>query len=175
VSLVTVTSSASSLSPRVWVEDERLVAETSTLSQVLLLGSSKRRVVVDPRADTLTLYTRGFWLFRRTVTLRFSDISHFEYRFGSVATGWDVLGNVHDSLESYSVSAALYHGEEVYLISFRGAGAAQTGVLGVLMGDSLVDFQGDQGSRSLGFIDALQAFTGIGLSKRSRPKRLMFG
>jgi hypothetical protein len=61
------------------------------------------------------------------------------------------------------------------LISFRGAGSAHTGALGVLMGDSVVDFQGDQGSRSLGFIDALQAFTGIGLSKRSRPKRLISG
>jgi hypothetical protein len=44
-----------------------------------------------------------------------------------------------------------------------------------MKGDSVVDFQGDQGSRSLGFIDALQAFTGIGLSKRSRPKRLISG
>jgi hypothetical protein len=143
------------------------------LSQVLLLGSSCRRVVVDPRSDTITLKTRSLWFFRKTVTLRYSDISHFEYRYGSLATSWDFLGNVHDSLESYSVSAALHRGEEVYLISFRGAGSAQTGALGVLLGDSVVDFQGDQGSRSLGFIDALQAFTGIGLSKRARPKRLV--
>jgi hypothetical protein len=175
VSLVTVTSSASSLSPKVYVEGDRLIAETSTLSQVLLLGSSKRRVEVDPRADTITLHTRTLWLFRKTVTLRFSDVSHFEYRYGSLATSWDILGNVHDSLESYSVSAALHRGEDIYLISFRGAGSAHTGALGVLRGDSVVDFQGDQGSRSLGFIDALQAFTGIGLSKRSRPKRLISG
>jgi hypothetical protein len=175
MSLVTVTSSASSLSPKVWVEDDRLIAETSTLSQVLLLGASKRRVEVDPYRNTLTLQTRSFWLLRRSVTLSLHDISHFEYRYGSMATSWDFLGNVHDSLESYSVSASLHRGEELYLISFRGAGSAQTGVLGVLMGDSAVDFQGDQGSRSLGFIDALQAFTGIGLSKRARPKRLIGG
>ena len=171
MSLVTVTSPLHSLSPKVWMEGDTLIAETSTLSKVLLLGASKRRVLVDPHAETITLETRSLWALHNSQVIRFSDLSHFEYRYGSMATSWDFLGNIHDSLEAYSVSAALNDRSEVYLISFRGAGSAQTGAVGVLLGDSIVDYQGDQGSRSLGFIDALQELTGKGLSKNAKVKR----
>ena len=171
VSLISISSPLHTLAPKVWVEDGCLVARTSIASQIFLLGSSSRRVTVDPRADTITVEARNLWALRSEQTIHIRDISHFEYRYGSLATSWDIVGNIHDSLESYSVSASLYDRSEVFLIAFRGAGSANTGVLGVMMGDSLVDYEGDQGATSLSYIDSLQSFTGKGLSRNAKVKR----
>lgn len=171
MSLISISSPFSSLAPKVWVEDECLIARTSLVSQIFMLGSAARRVTVDPRDDTITIESRALWLWHREETLHFADISHFEYRYGSLSTSWDLLGNVHDSLESYSVTATLHDRSEVFLIAFRGAGSVTTGVTGVLMGDSIVDYEGDQASSSLSYIDSLQAFTGIGLSKNAKVRR----
>jgi hypothetical protein len=171
MSFVTVTSRFSAVNPKVWIDGDALHARTNLFLQLLCLFFWCKTVVVDRRARVMTIHWRYFWFLRRTGDIAFDDITHFEYRYGSIATAWSWFGHVHDSLEQFSIDAALTDRTEMRLFSFRGQGAHQTGAVGVLLGDSAIDFQGDQGARSLAYIDLLQEFTGKGLSRFSRGGR----
>lgn len=165
---IVVESSFSALNPKVWFDDGKLCARTNLFLQVLSLGSWKKLVEVDPQARRVTIHRRFLWILERTVEISFDEISHIAYRHGSIATSWDILGNVHDSLEAFSVDLVLHDKSEARLFSFRGEGAHSTGVTGMLLGDSLIDHQGDQGARSLAYVDAIQELTGKGLSPAPR-------
>lgn len=171
MSLVTVKSSAAATAPKVWIEDGALIARTSLLWQVLSLFSWCKTVVVDPRDETVVVTWRFLWGLTKSRTVRFRDISHIEYRYGSLATAWDLFGNTQDRVERYTVDLALTDNDELHLFSFAGEGSATTGAVGVLLGDSLVDVEGDQGKQSLGYVDAIQEMTGKGLSKFSKPNK----
>jgi hypothetical protein len=143
-----------------------LYARTAILSQILMLGFAGRTVVADSKRRMLTITSRMFWILESKTELRFDEISHFEYRFGSLATSWDMWGKVHDSLESYSIAAVRKNGTEEHVISFRGEGSASTGISGVIFGgDDPIDYEGDQGGSSLGFLESLQSITKKGLGK----------
>lgn len=165
-----VTSPFSAVNPKVSFEDGVLRARTNLFLQVLSLFSWNKRVVVDAEARTITVKRRYLWILQSETEIGFDDISHIEYRYGSLTTSFDWLGNAQDVLESFSVDLALHDGSEHRLFSFRGDGARSTGAVGVLLGDSLVDYQGDQAKRSLSYVDALQELTGKGLSKNARGR-----
>jgi hypothetical protein len=170
MSFVTVTSRFSAVNPKVWIDEGVLHARTNLFLQLLCLFLWRKTVVVDPRARLLTVSWRYLWFFQRTGEIAFDDITHFEYRYASVATSWSWFGQVHDSLEQFTIDAALNDNTEMRLFSFRGEGAHNTGALGVLMGDSVFDVQGDQEKRSLAYIDLLQEFTGKGLTRGARRR-----
>ncbi|MFO0553392.1 MAG: hypothetical protein U0271_33720 [Polyangiaceae bacterium] len=166
-----VESGFSALNPKVWFDEGKMLARTNLLFQVLSLASWCKHVEVDPKARVVTVRRRFLWLLERTTEVPFAEISHIAYRYGSLATSWDILGRVHDSLESYSIALVLTDGSEVSLFSFRGEGSASTGLSGMLLGDSLIDYQGNQGARSLAYIDALQELTERGLSPHAKPRK----
>ncbi|MFO0615473.1 MAG: hypothetical protein U0414_22965 [Polyangiaceae bacterium] len=168
MSLITVTSPLSALNPKVWVEEGRLHARTNLFLMILCLFFWQRTVIVDRRERTVLVRSRFLWLLENTRVIPFSEIDHLYYRYNRVSTGWDMMGRDTDSLESFSVGLSLEDGSEVNLLAFRGDGTGMTGVSGVLMGDSLVDTEGDQEGASLGFVDQLQRFTGKSLGKRRR-------
>jgi hypothetical protein len=168
MSFVLVTSPALALSPKVWFVDGCLHARTSLLSQVLMLGFAGRTVVADSKRRMLTITSRFFWILESKTELRFDEISHFDYRFGSLATSWDLWGKVHDSLESYSITAVRKNRTEEHVLSFRGEGSASTGLAGVILGsDDPIDYEGDQGASSLGYLESLQSITRKGLGRPS--------
>lgn len=178
MSLVTVTSPLHAIAPRVSWDGDRLCACTSRFWQGATLGAWRKEVIVDPTARTVSIHTRTFWLANDTVVVPFDAISHVAYRHAGFATGWiggfgtgSLHGAATDGVESYSVALALHDRDEIHLFSFMGGDSHETGVAGVLLGDSLVDVRGDQQERSLRYVDALMALTGKGLSSRSRPHR----
>lgn len=172
MSLVTVKTSAAATGPTVWMEGPVLCARTSLVWQVLSLGAYRKQVEVDPRARTVTILRRVLWLLSFERVVPFDEISHIEYRFASMATSWSLWIGARDAVESFSISLALGDRSEISLFSFAGEGARMTGVRGVLFGDSVVDFEGDQKDRSLGYLEALMELTGKGLSRLSKPRRV---
>ncbi len=171
MSLVQVTSRLSAVNPKVAFDDGVLTARTNLFLQVLSLFLWKKTVVVDAAASTVIIKRRYLWLIERVTEVPFSDISHIEYRYASLTTSWDMLGNAHDALERFTVDLALHDGEEERLFSFRGEGAKSTGPVGVFLDDSVVDVRGDQAERSLSYVDLLMELTGKGLSKTARQSR----
>ena len=174
MSLGASTVSFLSLGPRVETQGRKLHARTHLLWQVLTLGAYGRTVIVCPRRRTIRIHTRLFWLPRER-TIRFDEVERLDYRFGSMGTSWGWTSDgygAHDSMETFSVSLVLYRGNErVPLFSWIGEGARTTGWTGVLTGDSLIDFEGDQEASSKGFVARLQEVSGIPL--RRDPSRLV--
>jgi hypothetical protein len=68
-----------------------------------------------------------------------------------------------DTLEHFEVELVLKNDEHLPLFSFVGDGERMTGLLGVAMGDSLVDFQGEQEAESLRFVRELERLTRLPL------------
>jgi len=77
--------------------------------------------------------------------------------------GWMTAFQRQDSVESYTVGLKMKDTEELPLFSFRGEGANMTGIGGVLMGDDLVDFEGDQEDTSRAFLDLMKQTLSLGL------------
>jgi hypothetical protein len=169
-------SSFLSLSPEVRVDElDRLVARSALLVQLLTLFSFARTVTVDRKRRVVELETRFLWLARTRRAIRFDEISHLSYGYGSLATSFGFLG-VHDRMERFSVGLVLHDDTTVHVFDFSGEGHGDpTGVLGVLLdGDSLLDFAGTQEAQSLSFVELLMKVTGKGLSKdRPAAHRLM--
>ncbi|HVJ88311.1 MAG TPA: hypothetical protein VM580_00805 [Labilithrix sp.] len=170
MSLVTVSSEWSSVNPKIWFEGKALHIRTNLFLQILGLFFWEKTVIVDPTRETFTIQKRYLWFLQSAVEIPFRDVSHFEYGYSSLPTSWSITGATFDRLESYSVALALHDRSEVPLFSFRGSGAVNTGALGVLLGDSLVDCEGVQRQESRAFIDLLQDLTEKGLSKYSNRK-----
>ncbi|MFN7696688.1 MAG: hypothetical protein ACK6CU_11140 [Deltaproteobacteria bacterium] len=159
-----------SVSPDVEIDAlDRLVARSSPLVRVLTLFSFERTVTVDRKRQVVHLETRFLWFGRSKRAIRFDEISHLSYRYGSLWTSIGFLG-VKDRVERFSVGLVLRDESEVHVFDFSGEGHGDpTGVVGVLLdGDSLVDFAGAQEAQSLSFIELLMKVTGKGLSK-DRP------
>lgn len=171
MSLVTVKTSAAAATPRVWMEGPVLCARTALLWQFVSLGSYCKHVEVSPIERTISIRTRLLWVLQTERELSFDDVSHIEYRFSSMVTSWSVWRGARDTVEQFSIALALHDRSEVALFDFDGDGARNTGWLGVLAGDSIVDLQGDQKERSLSYLDALMELTGKGLSRFSKPRR----
>ncbi len=167
LSLRTFQSSWGAISPKVWNEGRTLYARTALLWMLLTLFAWRKEVRVNAVSKTILIQWRILWLFKKERAIHFKDISHLDYSFGSMSTAWDWFGNSHDQIESYRVGLVLNNRDEIHLFSFMGEGAINTGLIGVLAGDSLYDIQGDQGDRSLGYIDALRAATNKELSPPS--------
>lgn len=168
MSLFEITSPLHAINPKVWNEGRSLHAKTARTIQLLLLGFWCKTVVVDPVQERILITKRYLWFLKSESAYRFSEVSHFDYGFSSLATSWSIFGEATDQVESYSVALVLHNRKEVPLLAFRGEGSIRTGMSGVLLhGDSFIDLQGDQGQKSLRYIDLIQDLTGKGLSKPS--------
>ncbi len=178
MSLVTITSPLAALTPKVWWDGDRLCARTSKAWQAASLGSWCQEVIADPTARVVEIHKRYLWLASSVTEVPFDAISHIEYRHVDFATDWlggprgsYFRGTATDGMESYSVTLALRDRDEIHLFSFQGEDAHQTGVAGVILGDSIVDTRGDQQEKSLRYVDSLMEVTQKGLSNRSRPRK----
>lgn len=169
MSLFVYESSWLSVEPRVWVEGDTLRGRASLLLRLLSLFSYDRCLTVDRVARTVTVDSRWLWFSQQTHTVRFEEIARIEYKFASIGTSWSFGVGRTNQLESFSVNLVLQgEPEPLRLFSFRGDGAVSTGLVGVLLGDSIFDGQGTQESSSRRFVDILSQFTGATLGQPSR-------
>jgi len=158
-----------SLAPEVLAGNGWLRARTHGFWVALSLFSYRRELHVDAKRQLFTLRERRFWS-TSTLEVSFGAVAHIEYGFddwttsaiSSVESGRFTLRGA-DSVERFRVALVLKTGTRVPLFAFVGDGERMTGVAGVLMGDSVVDFTGEQETESLAFVKQLQRLTGLSL------------
>jgi hypothetical protein len=165
MSIGIVTTNLLAKNPAVFREGDRAVARTNWWLQLLTLFSYRKQVIIDRRRKQIEIDTRAFWFFRWKTRIPFSRIERLSYGFAAFGTEWGAFWERTDQVESFTVGLVLRAPEETLdLFSFRGEGSVQTGWTGVLLGDSLVDFEGDQADASRSFVRILQEFTGASLT-----------
>ena len=162
MSLFRARTSLLSIAPKVESHGRALVVQTAFLLRLLSLFSYDRVVRIDMARERITIDTRRFWLWSSRREVPFSRISYIDYAFKSWGTSWVGFWRWgierSDQVESFRVGVALKDPEElVPIASFRGEGSAMTGGMGVLLGDSIVDAEGDQEESSLSFVDVLES------------------
>ncbi len=158
-----------SVTPTLTLAEDWLHASTSPLWVALSLGSYRRQLHVDARTGRIIVRERRYWLTRET-RLAFGDVAHIEYGFASTSTsffgtysaGRATLQSA-DSIERFHIGLVLKDGRQLPLFSFVGDGEKMNGLLGVLLGDSIIDFSGEQEDDSYAFVKALQDLTGLQL------------
>ena len=155
MSVIRIQSSIYSTGPSFHYDGNRLVARTRWWHQLLTLWGYSRRLIVDKQTGWFDLSVRRFWFFKTHHTLRFNRITHVDFEFGSIATAVDHRGRAMDSLERFSVTVVLDTGERLDLFGFAGDGANMRGVSGLMLGDSLVDYEGTQEDDSRAFVRSL--------------------
>lgn len=156
VSLLSAKSSFLSIKPRVEDTSRFVSVRTNGFLRFLSLWSYDYLVEIDVDRRRIDVSRRLLWAFTRTRTIEFDAVDQVDYRYSSRGTSWSYFRR-NDSVETYRISLILAgSGERVPVASFRGEGAVMTGVGGVLRGDSLVDWQGDQQDASRALFDRLK-------------------
>lgn len=158
-----------SVAPSLTLGEHWLRAVTNVAWVVLSLFSYRRELHVDARTRRITLRERRLW--STTVTrVDFDAIDHIEYGYTDLTTSlftsvdaWRLSLQSADNIEHFRVGLKLKDGRQLPLFSFIGDGEKMNGLLGVLMGDSLIDFTGEQEDDSYAFVKALQDVTALQL------------
>lgn len=173
MSVFQVKSGLLTLGPRVWHRGGRLYVRTSRLLRLLSLWSHSRTVVVDPKMRRVEIHSRDLWAWTRHRLIPFARIDHLDYRYGSLPTSFSMFHGTTDRVEKFTIEVVLENGEQVHLASFRGEGAAMTGMSGVLLGgDAMIDYAGNQEAASRDLVELLVDTIGVPLGKRLGSARV---
>lgn len=152
-----------SICPHIQKRDGRLIATSAWTWQLLTLGGSYRRVVVDPARKDLTIDRRMFWFFRRRRRIRFDAIEGVTYGYDDIAYTTP-LTTSHESSDLFSVGLRLYSAEEVHLFHFHGEGTfSNDGPWPdwAYWEHYLLDFTGTQEPESRAFAELLSKMIGV--------------
>lgn len=153
-------------SPRVWRDSGNLYARTSRWYQFLNLGSYCRTVQVARTLRHVIIKVRRLWFLTRSTAVSFDRIAYID------RCHWDVVKSIGLTTEGFSatdvtevwyVRAVLRDSAEpINLFRFIGDGSRLTGWFGVLFGgDSIVDLEGVQESKSGAYARLVAEFTGV--------------
>lgn len=139
MSLYTVTSSFLSLKPRVTRTADRLVLESTFGYRLCYLFACAHKIEFDAVSRRVSVVQRSWW-FREHKDLFYFDLVEEVGFIGKEYVG--VRGR--DQYEQVWLALKLKtRREPVKLASFEGEGSRETGIFGVLFGDSIIDFRGD--------------------------------
>jgi len=152
-------------SPRVWKDANNLYARTSRWYQYLSLCSYARTVLVSKTNREIIIRVRTFWLFTKSTVIPFDQIDFID------RSHWDVMrsaGFTTEGLGATDVTAVYYvrvftktSAIPISLFRFIGAGLRMTGWFAVILGgDSIVDFEGLQDSKSEAYAKLVAEYTG---------------
>jgi len=161
LSLVVARSNLLSLSPKTRKIGRRLTSRTNFLLRLLTLLSYDRVVTIDGARGEVVIDTTWLWFFKRQKKIPFTRIAAVLYNLRTFGTDWGFFTGFTDQYETYAVGLNLQSPhEDVELAAFRGEGSVSTGTTGVLLGDDIVDFSGDQEDTSRGFVEQLREIVG---------------
>ena len=164
----------SAVKPKVVIDSSGVHIRTNLFLQLLTLFFYARKVHVDNRRRRVEYTTRFFWLplFRNNVS--FQDIAYLDYEHSEIPLGWTWRGHTTNSLEQFRVVAVLKRDKsKITLAKFTGHAAGMTGLEGVLWGDGLVDFSGDQDQKSNALVEFLVKSTGLPLGEPLKATELL--
>lgn len=166
MSIRTYTSRLFSTHSGVKADPDVLHIWSPLLVRVLTLGLYRRDVWIDKRRENVRILTRFIVIPFRT-EIPFRRIVDIETGFKELWTSWGRTGffsmeyDAHDTMEKYEITLRLENPiENVLVYVSAGKGAAETGWKGVLLGDSLIDYQGKQEGAFHGVIDLVRQYVG---------------
>ena len=110
-----------SIGPNIREKDGRIIATTSVLVWLFTFGLYRRRVVIDPQRQTVTIHSRWLWFISRQRTIRFRDIAAITYGYEDLSLNGP-LTLAHDTYDSFTVGLRLVDESEFKLFTFHGDG-----------------------------------------------------
>ena len=157
-----------SILPRIKETNRVLSISNSFTQRLLTLFMHLQKVEIDWGRSRITIRTLWFLIRPTKVTIPFKDISHLDYDYEEFGRTFgftpDGIGK-HDSSEEYSVKVVTKNKKSHTICKFRGKNATMNGALGVILGDSLVDYAGVQEETSRAFVLQLCNRLGVSLGK----------
>lgn len=145
------------LCPRIRKDSGRIVATTAWRVRLLLLGTIRREIVIDPIGETISINSRYLWLIRLQRTVPFSEIQAVTYGYEDMSQG-SLLSFAHDSYDWFTVGLRLNSDLEMRLFNFIGDGTfSNNGPFpDWFYWDNFVfDLSGSQENESRVFVDVL--------------------
>jgi hypothetical protein len=165
MSLFNQTLGLLTMKPKVWTEGEKLIGRCPLSLRLLTLFFYDKTVTVDRRIKLFKIESKILWIFKSHTIIPFKRIKSISYAYDSMSTSYSLLRGSMDEVENYSIYLELTNPEErLKVFNFFGEGAVNTGLTGVLCGDDIVDFKGDQEDTSRSYIDLLLQYTGKNLT-----------
>jgi hypothetical protein len=165
VSIWSLTVPWLAIKPTVRFHQGVLAARTPFILRLASLFGYERKLLVDTVRRNVWLRIRRYWLFREEQQVPFAAIEFIHYEYSRVST--DVSRAWHgpslaDSFNWFTVALAVKgRTDPLLLFRFAGEGAVMTGASGVLVGDSIIDIEGDQESASKDFVGHLRRCLGV--------------
>lgn len=155
MSLETITFNFLSLKPNIIELEDRIQAKSSFLQKLFYLFSCDRAVTFHREKRIIEIFRKSWWLKKTTDYVSYGDVNNVTFGFEN----WHDFGFDfwQDKYERIWVSLELKESGEIKpLVCFEGEGAKETGVLGTLLGDSMLDFRGNQGSAASEFYNTIK-------------------
>ncbi len=146
--------------PKIKLINGQVYSRSNFFISALILFVYFKQVRIDPKEDLIIKKKRFLWFLTHTTKIEFSRIRSIRYDFSEIATSWNAFFNVEDTMEFFKVYVVLHDDKWIKLWTFPGEGSAETGLWGVLQGDSMVDYEGTSAEDSRYFVELLQHFTG---------------
>jgi hypothetical protein len=134
--------------------------------RALSLFSYDRHLIVDPSTQVLWLLTRRHWIRSTFDVVPFRKVIHVIYKFARLPTWIGIVPRAEftDSVNWFEVSLSVDgRADPLKLFRFAGEGSETTGLLGAILGDTLVDMEGDQEVASRDFVGKLTKIIGVPL------------
>ncbi len=172
MSVVILKSSFFSIKPRVWVDGDSLCARTPLLIMLLCLFFYRKKTVINRKTKYIEVRRTIFWVIPAVEMIPFRNVDHISYDYANYPTSGGAFATTtwrNDEVEIFSVGLVLSKpkGAKVPLFKFQGEGAVETGLMGAaFLGDSYLDFMGDQESASFRFVDLLAKFIGTRVGEK---------
>lgn len=149
--------------PRIWADENRLLASTGWFVSLVSLGLAFRRAEVDLRAQSVTLVQRRLWFRSQQRHVAFGHVAAVTYGYQDVYPGASWLPS-HESLDVFVVGLRLANQAEIVLFRFFGEGTfTNDGPLPDwwYWGDYEADFSGSQERESRLFAQLLSKLIGV--------------
>jgi hypothetical protein len=149
------------------VQPGHIDISTALFWQLMSLFAYEHSVGIDRAQRYVVLATRRFWFWTTTRVVRFSEIQCLEYGYFGIANEWFISPSYSrptDEIDHFSVGIRLKNdGEVLPLCSHTGEGSIHTGLVGVLLGDDLIDVAGTQEEESHDLVRLLSRFMGLSI------------
>lgn len=136
-----------------------------------MLFAACRKVECDQSKREIRIKSRKWWFIIKSSSIPFSTIEYIDRdkyempsSFGFAPGGY----GYHDTFEFINVCAVTNERHEmVPLFQFWGDGSENTGWTGVIFGDDVIDFHGDQENAAINFAQLIAKATGtrVGISR----------
>jgi hypothetical protein len=153
--------------PKVWVENNHLYARTSKLYRIFNTFFYSRTVIVDPSKRVIEIIIKTFWCIKSRESIPFDDLKYIDLSLREYESDYGMTPNgfgARDATEIYYVQVKTKSKSvPVNLFRFIGDGGRYTGWSGVLLGDDVIDCEGQQHVKALRYAEQVSKFTGIPL------------